>query len=132
VSDANLTPSEQLGLGGYDTVRGYDEREVNSDEGYLFNIELRTPSMSIGKRFGWTRWKDQLQFLAFWDYGVGYDHTLLPGEPSDTPLSAVGAGLRFTIDSNVSVRADYGFQLHKTGLDREHGSRGDIGVVISY
>jgi hemolysin activation/secretion protein len=132
VSDANLTSSEQLGLGGYDTVRGYDEREVNSDEGYLVNVELRTPSMSIAKRMGWTRFDDELQLLAFYDYGVGNDHTLLPGEPSNTTLSAAGVGLRYTISSNVSVRADYGFQLDKTGLDTDHGRRGDIGIVISY
>jgi hemolysin activation/secretion protein len=132
LSDANLVPSEQLGLGGYDTVRGYDEREVNNDEGYVLNVELRTPSVSLGKRMGWTRFDDQLQFLAFWDYGVGYDHTLLPGEPADNDLAAVGLGLRYTISSHLSVRADYGIQLHKSVLDNDHGSRGDIGIVLSY
>jgi hemolysin activation/secretion protein len=131
-SDANLVPSEQLGLGGYDTVRGYDEREVNADEGYIFNVELRTPAMYPGKWVGRGGWHDQLQFLAFFDHGTGYDHTLLPNEPTDTPLSAVGLGLRYTIDSNVSVRADFGFQLQKTGLDRDNGNRGDIGIVVSY
>jgi len=29
VADANLVPSEQLGVGGYNTVRGYEERELN-------------------------------------------------------------------------------------------------------
>jgi hemolysin activation/secretion protein len=132
VSSANLTPSEQLGLGGYDTVRGYDEREVNSDEGYLFNVELRTPSMSIGKRMGWTRFDDQLQLLGFFDTAAGNDRNLLPGEPSETTLSAYGAGLRYTIKSNISVRADYGFQLNRTGLDNDHGRRGDLGIVVSY
>ena len=44
----------------------------------------------------------------------------------------MGVGLRYTIKSNVSIRADYGFQLLKTGLDEDHGGRGDIGIVISY
>jgi hemolysin activation/secretion protein len=132
VSDANLVPSEQLGLGGYDTIRGYDEREVNGDEGYILNVELRTPSLSVGKRLGWSRFDDQLQLLAFFDHGSGYNHTALPGEPSSTDLSAVGAGLRYTINSNLSVRADWGFQLDKTGLDDDHGGRGDIGIVLSY
>jgi hemolysin activation/secretion protein len=132
ISDANLTPSEQLGLGGYDTIRGYDEREVNSDEGYILNVELRTPAVSLGKKLGWARLHDQLQLLGFWDYGEGYNHKPLAGEPSDVPLAAAGLGLRYTIDSNVSIRADYGFQMHKTGLDTDDGRRGDIGVVISY
>ncbi|MBV9463331.1 MAG: ShlB/FhaC/HecB family hemolysin secretion/activation protein, partial [Verrucomicrobiae bacterium] len=33
ISDGNLLPSEQLGLGGYRTVRGYDELEALGDEG---------------------------------------------------------------------------------------------------
>ena len=41
-------------------------------------------------------------------------------------------GLRYTISSNVSVRADYGFRLNKTGLDDDRGRRGDIGIVISF
>lgn len=131
-SDANLTPSEQLGLGGYDTVRGYDERELNSDEGYIYNLELRTPVFTPGKILGVGRGSDQLQFLVFWDYGSGRNHTPLPGEPPHRALSALGVGLRYTIKSNVSIRADYGFQLLKTGLDEEHGGRGDLGVVISY
>jgi hemolysin activation/secretion protein len=132
LSDENLVPSEQLGLGGYDTVRGYDEREVNSDEGYILNAEIRTPSMSLGKRFGWTRFDDQLQLLGFWDYGEGIDHTLLPNEPADTALSAVGVGLRYTISSHASVRADYGFQLLKSAIDNDSGRRFDIGIVLSY
>jgi hemolysin activation/secretion protein len=93
-------------------------------------VELRTPVMSPGKHVGGV--SDQLQFLAFWDYGAGNNHTLLVGEPSSRTLSAVGVGLRYTIKSNLSVRADYGFQLQKTGLDNDHGGRGDIGVVLSY
>jgi hemolysin activation/secretion protein len=131
-SNSNLIPSEQLGLGGYDTVRGYDEREVNSDEGYIFNLELRTPTLSLGKVLGWTQFNDQLQLLTFWDYGAGYNHEVLPGEPSEISLSSLGGGLRYSINTYLSVRADYGFQLENTGLDTLHGGRGDIGVVISY
>jgi hemolysin activation/secretion protein len=131
-SNANLTPSEQLGLGGYDTVRGYDEREVNADEGYIFTTELRSPPVSLGDTFGFPAFKDQLQFLGFWDYGVGYNHIPLPGEASEFPLSSVGLGVRYSINTYVSVRFDYGFQLLSTGLDNDHGSRSDLGIVVSY
>ena len=131
-SNSNLTPSEQLGFGGYDTVRGYDEREVNADEGYIFTAELRTPPLSLGSIFGWQDFQDQLQFLAFWDTGSAYNHQLLPGEASEIALSSVGGGLRYTINTYVSVRFDYGFQLTHTGFDNDQGSRSDLGVVISY
>jgi len=132
LSDANLTPSEQLGFGGYDTVRGYDEREVNSDEGYIFTTELRTPSVSLGDFFHHPEVRDQLQFLGFWDYGSSGNHHPLPGEASEVPLSSLGVGARYSINTYLSVRYDYGFQLLRTGFDNDHGSRSDIGVVLSY
>jgi hemolysin activation/secretion protein len=132
LSNGNLTPSEQLGFGGYDSVRGYDEREVNTDEGYFFTTEVRSPPISLGQIFGWPAIKDQLQLLAFWDSGEAYNHTLLPGEPSEMGLSSVGGGVRYTLNTYVSVRFDYGLQLLHTGFDNDHDSRSDLGVVISY
>jgi hemolysin activation/secretion protein len=132
LSNSNLTPSEQLGFGGYDTVRGYDEREVNTDEGYVFTTEVRSPPISIGQIFHCHEFQDQLQFLAFWDCGEASNHDPLPGEESEIALSSVGGGLRYTINTYVSVRFDYGFQLTNTGFDNDHGSRSDLGVVVSY
>jgi hemolysin activation/secretion protein len=131
-SNANLAPSEQLGLGGYDTVRGYDEREVNTDDGFIFTTEVRTPTISFGELGGCAAFKDQLQFLGFWDYGDGSNHNPLPGETNEIPLSSLGVGLRYTINTYLSVRYDYAFQLLRTGFDNDHGSRSDIGVVLSY
>jgi len=131
-SNANLAPSEQLGFGGYDTVRGYDQREVNSDEGYIFTTELRTPSVSIGEFLGSDIYKDQLQFLGFWDYGSASPHNPAPGQAYEIPLSSVGLGVRYNINTYVAVRFDYGFQLIRTGFDTDQGSRSDLGVVVSY
>jgi hemolysin activation/secretion protein len=131
-SNANLAPSEQLGFGGYDTVRGYDEREVNTDDGFIFTTEVRSPSVSIGDTFHIPQIKDQLQFLAFWDYGAGSNHAPLPGESNEIPLSSLGVGLRYTINTYLSLRYDYAFQLLRTGFDNDHGSRSDIGIVLSY
>jgi hemolysin activation/secretion protein len=131
-SDDNLSPSEQFGFGGYDTVRGYDEREVNTDEGYIFTTEVRSPPISFGQLCGFPQVQDQLQILGFWDYGVANNHVLLPGEASEIVLSSIGGGVRYTISNYVSVRFDYGFQLTHTGFDNDHGSRSDLGLVLSY
>jgi hemolysin activation/secretion protein len=131
-SNDNLATSEQIGFGGYDTVRGYDEREINEDGGYLFSTELHTPPIGVGDLFHLPTIKDQLQFLGFWDYGAGYNHEPGPGERSETCLSGVGVGLRYVINTYFSLRYDYGFQLVNTGLDHDHGHRSDIGIVLSY
>jgi len=132
MSDSNLVPSEQLGFGGYDTVRGYDEREVNADEGFIFTTEVRSPSISFGNIYHWAGFNDELQILAFWDYGSAENHDPLPGEPDETPLSALGFGLRFSFNTYLTLRYDYGFQLLRTGFDNDHGSKSDIGLVLSY
>jgi hemolysin activation/secretion protein len=131
-SDANLAPSEQLGFGGYDSIRGYDEREVNADEGYIFSTEIRSPPISLGQILKKPYFRDQLQLLAFWDYGSAGNHRLLPGETGETPLSSVGGGVRYAISTYLSLRFDYGFQLLHTGQDNDHGSRSDLGIIVSY
>ena len=130
-SNANLLASEQLGFGGYDSIRGYDTRVVNSDNGLIFSNELRTPPISLFALAGGKGVSDKFQLLAFLDYGLAKNENLLPGEKKSTELLSVGPGLRYTISTHVSVRADYGWQLHNAA-PREAASRGDIGVVLSY
>ena len=43
IASGALLPTEQLGLGGSSTVRGYDERILLADSGYAVSTELRTP-----------------------------------------------------------------------------------------
>jgi hemolysin activation/secretion protein len=132
ISDANLLPSEQIALGGYDTVRGYDEREANGDSGFFLSSEIDTPPISLGNLVGLAAATDQLQFLGFVDYGGVSLHQ--PG-PSDTNPNAnllgVGPGVRWAISPYMSFRFDYGWQLISTGYDSRYDSRGHIGLVMS-
>ncbi len=128
-ASGNLLPSEQFGLGGFATVRGYDEREGNGDTGYFMSQELRTPPFSLlhlaGKQFAV---QDQFVLLGFWDYGeVEYLN-----EGGHTPFSSVGAGLRYEISRHLSVRFDYGWQLLNAGVNSPYSSRSHIGVVATY
>ncbi len=132
-SDANLLPSEQLGLGGYDTVRGYDEREVNGDDGFLISTEVAAPPVSIFQIFGNSKIKDQLQFFGFVDYGgTSLHHVTAADVNPNTNLLGVGPGFRYAINPYLTVRFDYGFQMIDTGFDGRHNSRADFGLVVSY
>ena len=128
-ADGNLLASEQLGFGGYDSIRGYDTRVVNSDLGVIVSNELRTPPVSL---FGSGKVGDKFQLLAFADYGLAKNKHLLPGEKSRTELLGVGPGLRYTISSYLSVRADYGWQLHNVEADRRAASRWHLGAILSF
>lgn len=135
-ASGNLIPSEQLGVGGYNTVRGYDEREANGDRGFVVSTELRTPAMTVLGRF--PKWKvdDQLQFLAFMDYGITSDNIdpSLGTSETTSHLHSVGGGLRYTISRYLSVRFDYAWQLHDSGspAPSDYSSRAHIGVVGSF
>ena len=132
VSDGNLLPSEQLGLGGFATIRGYEEREVNGDQGFFISNEIRTPNFSVLRLFtSKLKVEDELQFLGFWDYGEAGNVHLTAGERQHTWLSSVGAGLRFKMTDHFALRFDYGWQLMDTGLTL-HDSRAHVGVVATY
>ena len=133
LSNGNLLPTEQLAIGGYDSVRGYDERVISdADEGFLMRHELRTPPIKLlGHLSADARVQDQLQFLAFWDYAIARPRDPQPGEDHSTVLSSVGAGIRYSLSDYVTVRADYGFQLTDVG-DQDHTGRWHVGVSVSY
>ncbi len=134
----NLVPSEQLGVGGYSTVRGYDEREANGDLGFVISTEIRTPALTLLGRN--PKWKvdDQLQFLVFMDYGITSEN-IDPKSGSGTDettshLHSVGGGLRYTISRYLSFRFDYATQLHDSGspVTSDYGSRAHIGAIVSF
>ena len=114
VSSEPLLPSEQFGLGGYDTVRGYDQREVNKDDAVFLSGEARSPALSILRKIN-PKWKlaDALQFLVFLDYGWGIDIDALPGGKKSSYLLGIGPGLRYTIEPYFTLRFDWGIKLHK-------------------
>lgn len=126
-ADGPLAPSEQMALGGMDTVRGYEERVVLGDEGYIVNVELRTPLFDRGL-FGFNAEKKPLetvQLVAFCDYGYLKRKEALPGEFDDVQLLGAGLGVRISLGQYVQMRADYGFALND--IDDETGQNTDDG-----
>jgi hemolysin activation/secretion protein len=112
----NLLPSEEFGLGGYDTVRGYNERAFNADNGVLASIEFMTCDINLLRNFKCRFRKEHFQFLAFVDYGWGMLHKAVQGEKRTDWLLGVGPGLRYQYNENVLLRADAGFPIHREGF----------------
>ena len=113
-SSQNLLPSEQMGIGGYSTVRGYDENQLTMDRAFIANVEFRTPAIPIIAMVRKYPVKDGLQFLLFADYGMGNNHNAIGTQhilESDY-LLGVGPGIRYTLDPYLSARLDWGIRLH--------------------
>ena len=96
--------SEQLSLGGQDTVRGYLESEVLGDYGAAGTLELRTPNLAPyleqtadnpsggepAKYNAFNEWR----FFAFADAGRAWIHEPLPEQQSQFDLASYGVGMR--------------------------------------
>ena len=132
VSDDRLPPTEQLGLGGYNTVRGFDEREVNSDQGLMATIELRTPKLDLGIVDKSKNLPSFLQFLAFCDYGYANNRGSTASEHETENMLSVGPGLRLRISDNVNVRVDYGHKIMDVSSSKSADGRFHIFVMVSY
>jgi hemolysin activation/secretion protein len=126
VSSKKLLSSEQLGVGGYATVRGYEEYETTGDEGFVLRNEIQTPSINLAGN-------GDLMLLSFFDCGrVTNVGEKLPGEEAHYDLASVGLGARYNFNEYVSARFDYGFQLEDTGFNQRNNSRGHFGLIVGF
>jgi hemolysin activation/secretion protein len=119
----DLMPSESFGIGGYDTVRGYDQRSANGDNGYLGNVELRSPSFSLWKIFGSSDVEDRLYVLGFFDWAQCMQYSENSTTSQNFTMASAGPGLRYNVGPYLSVRFDWGFQLRNA----PPGSTGGVG-----
>lgn len=102
-----LMPGEQFGLGGATSVRGFTERERANDNGYQGSVELYTPELADKLHLS----KGNLRALVFYDAGIGWDKAAAPDSATDTSLASIGAGIRFGMDKNFSIKFDYAHVL---------------------
>ena len=133
IATTNLLGSEQLGFGGADSLRGYDEREVNGDGGVVLVNELRAPGFGVARHLGFERGPDNLVPLVFFDAGVATIHDPLAGQSRNTTLLSVGPGLRYSYGSYLTLRAAYGWQLRDSGVSPTgDNSRAHISATLSF
>jgi hemolysin activation/secretion protein len=125
VATGTLPASEEYGLGGQDTVRGYYEQQFIADNAAVVNLELYAPSFTLFKKL-----KDTVHILAFVDYAYGYNYHETPGLVQAN-LLGIGPGVRYDIVPYFHFQADYGFQLLTIPGGTLFG-RIQIGGTLSY
>lgn len=109
LADSPLVPLEQFGLGGQESVRGYRQDALLTDNGVLASAEIRLPIY---------RAPDQqvlLQLTPFIDVGTTWDNS--GRDDADTNISdtdtlvSVGLGLRLQLSNRLIARFDWGIPL---------------------
>ena len=94
---APLIPGEQLGFGGADALRGFDERLVAGDSGAVASLELWAPPLKWG-----------VTMLGFIDSGYGTREKTQPGEKDRLSLTSVGIGGRWRPNDHFTLTFDWG------------------------
>lgn len=106
----HLIPSEEFVLGGYETVRGYNEDEIVSDRGFLLRNEFRIPPWHIVKK---KKLETDLVLLGFIDFGYANDVDQDIFDKNSAVLASVGPGARLHVGEYLRAYLDWGYQLHK-------------------
>lgn len=116
-SPDSLLVSEQIGIGGVDSVRGYNYFEYAGDWGYTAGLELRIvpPGLSeLDAPFtgGAMKIADVLNLACFIDHGEVWLHNPRVNEAESTSLQGCGVGIRIKYPV-VSISVDVGFPLSR-------------------
>ncbi|MBD2594066.1 ShlB/FhaC/HecB family hemolysin secretion/activation protein [Nostoc spongiaeforme FACHB-130] len=103
LADRALVPLEQFGLGGQQTVRGYRQDLLLTDNAVFVSAELRYPILRAPQLGG------VLQLTPFIDYGTAYNSSNR-ADPDPNSLASVGLGLLWQSD-RINARFDWGIPL---------------------
>lgn len=129
ITTSNLIPTEQYQIGGEDSVRGYENNLVYKDNAFIANVEVWTPAAkALGRRF--KKVDDQLNLIAFLDYGCGVNQESSNGGNNAENLLGIGTGLRYNIPNHVNVKFDWGIPL--TALFGKKRQQLYLQVLVSY
>ncbi len=143
-ADGPLVPGEQLGLGGMQGVRGFEERELLGDDGLQLSLELGTPNLAPWVA-GWfstpphgpasaaSETAAELRLLAFADGGWVHNRGGLPylGQTQRCHSAAVGLGLRWA-QGRWQAQLDLAQALTAGLATARHDQRGHFSLQISF
>jgi hemolysin activation/secretion protein len=96
-----LLVSDQFGMGGADSVRGFTQGEGVGDNGVTASGELRASLDQQGRFF----------VTAFVDSGISFLSQAEPGQESHVALTGAGFGLRAGLGQTLYGRIDIGIPI---------------------
>lgn len=123
---SSLVPLEQFGLGGLQSVRGYRQDSLLTDNGFLTSAEVRFPVWRVKKIEG------LLQVVPFVDFGVAWNSSNRNSPaPDPNTLIGVGMGLQWQMGDNFTARIDYGIPLTDVSSGRDGRTLQEDGFYFS-
>ncbi|MEH1880971.1 ShlB/FhaC/HecB family hemolysin secretion/activation protein [Nostoc sp.] len=105
LASTTLLASEQFGLGGINSVRGYRQDLLLADNGALASVELRLPIVRV------SQWNGVLQVTPFIDVGTAWNNSSSKDENNTNTLASFGLGLRWLQGNNFTAAVEWGIPL---------------------
>ncbi len=99
-----LLPLEQFGIGGLDSVRGYRQDLLLTDNGTFASAEVQIPIFRLPQT------DSMLQVAPFIDFGIAWNNSS-KDNPDPNTLASLGFGLRWSQGDRFSARLDWGIPL---------------------
>ncbi len=98
-----MVSAEQFGMAGANAVRGFNERAVVADNGYLANTEVYSPELAKDAGL-----PGSLRALAFYDFARGFNSNAAGSAvAAKIGIASVGVGVRYAASRNFTLRADF-------------------------
>lgn len=116
ITGDRLPSSEQISMGGFGTVRGYDQSEYAADSGGYANLELRIPlygTQNVRLGSGKSLF-DCFQFAAFIDAGTFAINDTISETEDDwdgSTMIGAGVGIRFDYSPYIQLSADWAISI---------------------
>ncbi len=104
LATTNLVPLEQFSVGGLQSVRGYRQDALLTDNGFFTSAEVRLPIYQARSVEG------LLSVVPFLDFGVGWNDNS-DDNPEENVLVGLGLGLQWQMGDRLNARIDYGIPL---------------------
>ena len=118
-TDDSLLSLEKFSLGGVNTVRGYGENQIVTDNGILGTLELQIPV---------TKNPSTLQLNPFIEFGKGWNND--EPDPEDSLIASFGLGLDWQFGGGFILNADYGIPI--LSVENEGDSLQEDGLHVSF
>ena len=103
LADRGLVPLEQIGIGGLESVRGYRQDLILSDNGAFISAELRLPIIQNDSG-------TLVQLTPFLDFGTGWNNSD-EDAIDDNTIASLGLGLRWQQGDLIEANVGWGLQL---------------------
>lgn len=115
IASTKLTPQEELGLGGIDSVRGYPSMDYEADSGIINSAEIISPLYLMPQSwrlpFAKEPLRNQATLVAFVDQGWGLRRGALATEQKSVNYIGIGAGMRVRLYDQALLRLEWGFPV---------------------